>query len=309
MIEFDILNVLNQLRDEKIKLPKLHPAFESNERVHKYVANMAEEDIKGFRESETIIDVTNIYNHLDIFEIELNPYDKYTCIAPPWEEAIFCYKNTYGNVIIIRMGVIEVDMSLELLQSMKKSWITPNKNIDWNEAKWLITASVWAGGYSKTLKKQQPYVIGPVCLVQYLVEESGKSLDLHWQKIADTDSVEIWEVPSFVLLQSLNFLNCRNVEIAIPKRKKNIARRLEQSNTKLHTITVKSVSKSSRGNYSSSEGVELPLHTVRGHFAEYGPKYGKGKLFGRLEGRFWIPQHGRGVEEKGKITKNFRLEL
>lgn len=50
------------------------------------------------------------------------------------------------------------------------------------------------------------------------------------------------------------------------------------------------------------------LHLCRGHFAEYGPDYGKGKLFGRLEGRYWVPPHVKGSAENGRVEKTYRVE-
>jgi hypothetical protein len=49
------------------------------------------------------------------------------------------------------------------------------------------------------------------------------------------------------------------------------------------------------------------LHTVAGHFAEYGPEYGKGKLFGKLEGAYFIPDHVRGSLEEGVIAKTYKV--
>jgi hypothetical protein len=39
----------------------------------------------------------------------------------------------------------------------------------------------------------------------------------------------------------------------------------------------------------------------------YGPAYGKGLLFGKFEGRFWVPQFARGSKEFGETVKDYRL--
>jgi hypothetical protein len=49
------------------------------------------------------------------------------------------------------------------------------------------------------------------------------------------------------------------------------------------------------------------LHIVQGHFSEYGERYGKGKLFGRLEGRYWVPSHVRGNAEVGTLAHDYKL--
>lgn len=49
----------------------------------------------------------------------------------------------------------------------------------------------------------------------------------------------------------------------------------------------------------------MPQHVCRGHFSEYGPQFGKGKLFGKLEGRFFIPPHMKGKKENGIAEKDY----
>src|SRR6266508_28465 len=47
------------------------------------------------------------------------------------------------------------------------------------------------------------------------------------------------------------------------------------------------------------------FHTVRGHIAEYTEER---KLFGKIAGRFWIPEHVRGSRDKGEITKDYIID-
>ena len=51
----------------------------------------------------------------------------------------------------------------------------------------------------------------------------------------------------------------------------------------------------------------MPLTSVRGHFREYGDAYGKGLLFGKHEGRFFIPSFARGELEHGLSVQRFTL--
>jgi hypothetical protein len=48
------------------------------------------------------------------------------------------------------------------------------------------------------------------------------------------------------------------------------------------------------------------LHTARGHFREYGTN-GRGKLFGKITGRFYMPPTLRGAASAGVITKDYAL--
>ena len=46
---------------------------------------------------------------------------------------------------------------------------------------------------------------------------------------------------------------------------------------------------------------------VRGQFREYGDAYRKGVLFGKYEGRFFIPSFARGDREQGGSVQRFKL--
>jgi hypothetical protein len=49
----------------------------------------------------------------------------------------------------------------------------------------------------------------------------------------------------------------------------------------------------------------MPLHVRRGHWAHYGAQYGRGLLFGKLSGRFWVPDIEVGDEHNGSIAKDW----
>jgi hypothetical protein len=111
-----------------------------------------------------------------------------------------------------------------------------------------------------------------------------------------------------VLLQSLNFLNCRNVEIVEPKRERHERKRIERTGVNIHTIHVFPVGRGSRSRGAPREGEGVPLHSVRGHFAHYGPKYGRKLLFGKIEGKYWIQPYSKGSPEHGVSIADYKLE-
>lgn len=53
-------------------------------------------------------------------------------------------------------------------------------------------------------------------------------------------------------------------------------------------------------------GTRHRQHIVRGYFAEYGVN-GRGLLFGKHAGRYWIPPHIRGIEGPGVILKDYAI--
>lgn len=54
-------------------------------------------------------------------------------------------------------------------------------------------------------------------------------------------------------------------------------------------------------------GIRQALSVCRGHFHCYGEKYGKGKLFGKYSGEYWIPDHLRGSIEFGMKDKGYKV--
>ena len=54
-----------------------------------------------------------------------------------------------------------------------------------------------------------------------------------------------------------------------------------------------------------------PWNIVPGHFAHYGVVgpggWVRGKLFGRVSGRFWISEHAAGNEEAGMVIKDYKM--
>jgi hypothetical protein len=62
---------------------------------------------------------------------------------------------------------------------------------------------------------------------------------------------------------------------------------------------------SSRSGHGNGEhSGSCALHSVRGHWAQYGSE-GKGKLFGKYEGEFWIPSHERGDPSLGQVKSTY----
>jgi hypothetical protein len=121
-------------------------------------------------------------------------------------------------------------------------------------------------------------------------------------------NITSWDMPLLVFLQTLNFMNCRNVEIVEPKRSRPERRRLQKMGASvIHTLNVFPVGRSSRTRGPKREGPGVPITTVRGTFHHYGPEYGKGLLFGKIAGRFWVPQHARGTAALGESLHQYVL--
>lgn len=248
-------------------------------------------DLAGPWPAEPVVDATAIYRSLVAREESVALYEDHPCISPPWEHAAICYVNEHGNVIVMCA-----------LADSSRQWETAEP-VDWERVRWRLNTFVFIGGRS-TVSGPMP-TIGPVHLWQFAIYEQGEPADLHWVHLVPEYPLEHWDMAHLVLLGALNFMNCRNVELVEPRRPRAEARRLARTGVTVHTINVFPIGRSSRSVKSDPLGV--PLTSVRGHFATYGPAYGRGLLFGKHEGRFWIPQHARGSAEIGTSDHDYRI--
>lgn len=113
------------------------------------------------------------------------------------------------------------------------------------------------------------------------------------------------------VLDLLFLLGCKNVDIQPrdpdPKQAK-IARKRHGDTPhgyRYHVLVVRPAG--SRSDAPAQEIGTMPRHVCRGHFAEYGPKYGKGLLFGKYEGRFYVPPHVKGNKDRGTVEKDYEV--
>lgn len=248
-----------------------------------------------------VVDATLIYESLVANHDPIHLYEDHPSIAPPWESALICYVNEHGNVVVMQLASIELPAEYPDLR--KKRWETAQE-IDWTQVRWLVSTNVWVGGSGAGGSIPVPY--GPMHAWRFAIYEDGQPADLGWIQLSPDYPMKNWDMAHLILLGTLNFLNCRNVEVVEPRRPRAEARRIERTGVRVSTINVFSMGKQYEGNGKGREG-GTPLTSVRGHFASYGPEYGKGKLFGKYSGRFWIPQFARGDKEAGEVEQQYKL--
>ena len=117
-----------------------------------------------------------------------------------------------------------------------------------------------------------------------------------------------------VMWRTLSMLNCRNVELVDETGKHGPRakwlRRMKQPEIKYHVLKVQvgRPRKLREGDdESGAAGAGKALHVCRGHFRTYDEN--SPGLFGRLHGRYWIPQHARGDEKLGEVKKDYQVEV
>lgn len=247
-----------------------------------------------------VVDATGIYRSLADNPRPVYLYEDHPSIAPPWPNSAICYANEHGNVIVMQSTATEFEKP-----ERRELW-EPAAPVDWGRVRWAIDTCLWIGGYSKALGGVFQ-TAGPVHIWRSAVYENGEPADLHWVHLVSEYDMSHWDMAHLVLLGALNFMNCRNVELVEPARERHERKRLARLGVTVQTINVFPVGRSTRSVKGAGAGQGVPLASVRGHFAHYGPEYGRGLLFGKLAGRYWIPAFARGSKELGERERDYRL--
>lgn len=124
-------------------------------------------------------------------------------------------------------------------------------------------------------------------------------------------SAFVWEI-IYPSLLALSFMHCKNTRTMTeePPSKLSKIHKKETGRPLLRYYVLQIdhmkaiLKKAEKG---GKLGLTQALSICRGHFAEYG-KDGKGLLFGKLVGRFFIPMHTRGDRKAGVIVKDYEVK-
>lgn len=247
-----------------------------------------------------VVDATTLYQTIQPSKSLVDLYGDHPCIAPPWDRAFIGFENRFGNVLVTQMAAVSAEGLVG--SSQEPRWETDNP-VDWGGVRWLVQGLIWIGGRSTSTGQVIP-TMGPMFMEQYAVYPDGEPADLHWVQLAEQWDNEASQMHLRINLGVLNFLACRNVALVEPSRPRAERRRLERTGVRVSTINVFPVGRSTKSASAGGEG-GTPLTSVRGHFASYGERFGRGRLFGRLEGRFFRPQHARGTVDAGEIEQRY----
>lgn len=121
----------------------------------------------------------------------------------------------------------------------------------------------------------------------------------------------------YPVLLATSFLHCRNVitdehapDVKLARANR---RRGKRDPVTFKTLVIKPMTSKLRkaGAESVDTGLKKALHICRGHFMGFGEKYKhadgtpKGRLFGKYEGRFFVPQTLKGKSEAGVVVKDY----
>jgi len=287
------------LRD--IKLGRVYQPYTTNSLMtevhHAEVVRIAADVI----DLGVVVDATAVYERFTHEDKLVAVYDDHIC-APPWDAATICYVNEWGNV--------HINVLTSLDPPFDVTWQPDDLDhlIDWGRVRWCLMISLYMGG--RAGGGIPVPVQGPLWMWRVAVYEDGTPADIRWFEVCKLPANLDFDNDMLVILQTLNLANCTNVQIVEPERPRPERKRLARIDPGLRVseIHIRPISKSYRGLGTPLSQVPVAAHSVRGHFSRYGPKYGRGLLFGKYEGRFWVPQHLRGSAEAGEVEQTYIVE-
>jgi hypothetical protein len=274
-----------------------------------------------------LVDVTSVYLQVKNAEA-LRAYEDNPCISPPWSVSTFgyCHEAT-GNPIMLCVSTLDrVGLSdsstptfegheifgAPLWNDMNVTGVwEPAEPVEWDRVRWILNVLSMGSAFREDRQGNQTYIgmAGPLFMWRIAIYEDGAPADIHWVHLSDQRFArEAFDIELHTVLRTLNYLNCANVEAVEVELDRPARRRLDRAGgVRAREVQVFPAG-SKRGGGRKGEPLDvMPFHGVRGHFARYGPLYGKGLLFGKHAGRFYIPQHMRGNRDNGEIIQTYKV--
>ena len=91
-------------------------------------------------------------------------YDDFPSITPPWQDAMLCYVNSFGNVIVLQVHRDDWD------GTPHGDWYTQN-DVNWPVVRWVAETDVWIGG--KNGKGNLMPTSGPCHRFRHAITQDG----------------------------------------------------------------------------------------------------------------------------------------
>lgn len=156
--------------------------------------------------------------------------------------------------------------------------------------------------------------------MRYNLDEQGNIINMMFpeefsQGLTDDELCTVYYKVHPILL-ALSLMNCSNSEIveieAPPALQKSRIRKNKKPIVKYSVINIvpanrKQTKRKVKAD-ESTEPAKIAMHLRRGYFRKYGPKYGRGLLFGKYEGCFWEEPQVRGTLEAGLRVHDYKVD-
>jgi hypothetical protein len=138
-----------------------------------------------------------------------------------------------------------------------------------------------------------------------------KKMTPGWVLHFTSQEEQLWLPLLCPCLMAICFLHVKNVVLERTTPPKPVQRKAIKNYgtplTDYHILKIQPFQRvlESVGN-ASETGIQRALHICRSHFATYGGVHGK--LFGKLEGVYWVPSHMRGSIDMGLVVKDYKMK-
>lgn len=292
-----IANAIQHFRDGKVIRPS------DSHYLDEVAVKRERESTIALIGSAPIVDITPIYESRAKVP-DPAPWMVYedTIMRPPWIDAVFAYQQADGAVVMLHTAFLDREH-----EPFDPAWLwqtmADTHTIDWTQVRWIAVVTIWIAHSTGSP------VGGPYHVVHIAIGEDGVPIDITWSQVVEAVPIETWDTPMMLVLCALTFLNCRNVTIVEPKRPRPQRRRMERHSPGVIVSEIQVFPRgiTVRGKRQEPGMGGVPLSTVRGHVARYGPQWGRGLLFGKYEGEFWIPAHARGDATHGTVEQHVTL--
>ena len=187
-----------------------------------------------------------------------------------------------------------------------------------DDARWDMLVTLW-------VEQEAGKVAGPYGQWRMSIDECGRVVgDVNFHAPADTPYgrvlvnhvISSYNALLFPCMLALSFMHARNVRVVENRPDLKTVKRAQRAKTlpprAFRTLVIDPVKETLRraGAEQGKTGLKRALHECRGHFAQYGPEYGRGRLFGKYSGLFWIPAHERGgTPDDRRADHDYRVKL
>lgn len=291
-----------------------------------------------------IIAADNVYEYLrgqtEEIELYLLP-----CAAPPFDELWVEYNQRNGKqmgiLAVAANGPFRLDGfepfgpvgdngyqpvrpkpgtgGTDTVGEATEIWVSNNlpDQSAWDQVRW-----VWI---LESILQYDNRGMGPLNTIRAALDASGQLLDVTFQIHSDYAIVNGGHQSAALavfntFMQTMNFMQCANIRTQYVQPSGALSRKhrkrghLQRDLVRYQILRLDPVGPSQRNRGTQgSDGNATAWHRVRGEFHHYGnccpgAHAPKGKLFGKHEGRFWVPSHERGNRRHGTVISDFTIK-
>lgn len=291
-----------------------------------------------------VIDATNVYRMLNA---DRRPWDLYElpCAAPPYDDVMVEYLQSNGRTVGLQGSAQTGPFFTHMLVGDKAPgkngfrmlrprsgepmlqlplWLSDNlpDQAAWDRVRWTWHVQMLQDGHDRAW--------GPLSYMYAALDEGGRLLDLGWSltvQLAGGEDVEeatlqLTSQPFRVFMMTMSLMQCTNIETVYvdqpaalgKKHRKRGKLRPGQELVRYQVLKVRQSAKQVARHGGPALSADLgAFHGVRAGFHHYGNccpgvHAPKGLLFGKYEGRVWVPSHMRGDPDHGVIEKTYEVE-